>query len=180
EHARTNGVSLGSKSYIPLVLIIDRMSTVASSRKLNDYTIAFSVENVLQDLLDTSRWQTLRYSNKQLVILYCSDEPAKEQQTIYYAMREAIAAINKYLKFSVSCIQGRETRGPKELQDVLLPMLKEPEHCFYLRESTIHSFEIAPFSREDMYSGYAQLFASINQSIALNESGALRNTIVEW
>jgi two-component system response regulator YesN len=180
EHARTNGVLLQAKSYIPLVLIIDRMSTVASNRKLNDYTIAFSVENVLQDLLDTSRWLTFRYSNKQLVILYGSDEPAKDQQLIYYAMREAIAAIEKYLKISVSCIQGRETRGPKEMQDVLLPMLKEPEHCFYLRESTVHSFEIASFSKEDMYTEYAQLFASINQSIALNEPAALRSTIVEW
>jgi len=180
EQARTNGISLDAKSYIPLVVIIDRMSTVASNRKLNDYTIAFSVENVLHDLLDASRWVTFRYSNKQLVILYGSNDPAKEQQEIYYAMQEAIAVIYKYLKISVSCIQGRETRGPKEMQGVLLPMLKEPEHCFYLKESAVHNFGVVSFSKDDMYTEYAQLFASINQSIALNEPDELRKTIVEW
>ncbi|WP_139993214.1 response regulator transcription factor [Paenibacillus paridis] len=180
EQARTNGIALDAKSYIPLVIMIDRMSTVASNRRLNDYTIAFSVENVLQDLLDASRWLTFRFSNKQLVILYCSNNGDKERQTIYYAMREAIAAIQKYLKISVSCIQGREASGPKEIQEILLPMLNEPEHSFYLRESTVHSFERLPFSRGDMYTDYASLFSSINQSIALNEPDVLRSTIIGW
>ncbi|MFX3636127.1 MAG: helix-turn-helix domain-containing protein [Candidatus Pristimantibacillus sp.] len=180
EYARTSGVSLNANNYVPLVLTIDRMSTVAKDRKMNEYTIAFSVENILQDLLEPSRWLMFRYSNKELVILYCSDDPARERQTIFFTMQEAIAAIHKYLKISVSCLLGRESRGPKEIQNALLLILKEPEHRFYLRESKVHSFEIAKFSKEDLYADYAQLFAVINQNIALNEPDKLRNTLTDW
>lgn len=180
EQARLNGITLEAKYYIPMVISIDRMSTLARSRKMNDYTIVFAVENVLQDILVSTRCVIFRFSNKQLVILFCCDDPAKEQQMIYYAMEQGIAAIQQYLKVSVSCFLGRESLNPKEIKNVLVPMLKQPEHCFYLRESKIHRFEISKFAEEDMYTEYSQFFSAINNNIALNQHEVLRDKIIEW
>lgn len=180
EQARVNGFSLNAKYYIPMVVAIDRMSSLVRTRKMNDYTIAFAVENVLQDILESTPCTIFKYSNKQLVILYCCDDPANEQQAFYYAMQKGIAAIEQYLKISVTCLQGREAINPKEIQDVLIPMLKQPEHCFYLKESKIHRFETVKFSQEDMYTEYSKMFSEINNHIALNRPEALRDQIVEW
>lgn len=180
EQAWQNGISLQAKYYIPMVVSIDRMSTLASSRKMNDYTISFAVENVLQDILESSKCTIFQYSYRQLVILFCCDDPVKEQQTIYYAMQQSITAIEQYLKISVSCYQGSGALNPKEIQNVLRLMLKHPEHCFYLSESRIHRFEVTEFSKEDIYAEYSQFFSAINNSIALNQPDALCVQITEW
>lgn len=180
EQARQIGISMQAKYYIPMVVSIDRMSTLANSRKMNDYTISFAVENVLQDILESSQCTIFQYSYRQLVILFCCDDPAKEQQTIYYAMQQCISAVQQYLKISVSCFQGQGSLNPKEIQNVLRPMLKNTEQCFYLNESRIHRFEVTVFSKEDIYAEYSQLFSAINNSIALNQPDALCTQITEW
>ena len=180
ERARLNGVHLEAKYYIPMVISIDRISTLARSRKMNDYTIVFAVENILQEVLESTRCVTFRFSNKQLVILFCCEDSAKEQQALYYAMERGIAAIQQYLKISVTCLVGRESLNPKEIQCVLTPILKQPEFNFYLRESKIHRFEIFTFSQEDIHTGYAQFFSDINNNIALNLPEVLRDKVIDW
>jgi len=180
EQASQLGISLQSKYYIPIVVSIDRMSTLANSRKMNDYTISFAVENIMQDILGSSQSTIFQYSYRQWVILFCCDDPVKEQQPIYYSMQQCISAIQKYLKISVSCIQGQEVLNPKEIQHVLKPMLKNPEYRFYLSESKIHRFEMIEFSEEDIYSEYSQFFSEVNNNIALNQPEELCNQITEW
>lgn len=180
ERASSMGVSLNAKWHVPLVLVINRMSELSRSREMNEYTIAFSVENVLQDVLSPDKWPLFRYSNNQLVVLCLADEPEKELGEIYCAMRDGMAAIERYLRFSVTCLTGRPARTPKELRESLLPMVKERDHSFYLKEAGVHRFEVKSFPKGDIFAHYADLFAVINKNIALNQPEELRGVVGKW
>ncbi|MWV42907.1 helix-turn-helix domain-containing protein [Paenibacillus sp. HJL G12] len=180
KHAQINGVVLDARYYVPLVVSVDRMSEVARSRKMNDYTIAFAVENVLQEVLDSMHRSVIFHHNNELVILVCCDEPAKERQLLYYSVSKAMKAIKEYLKISVTCFIGREASGPEELRKVLLPMLKEFSQRFYLEESKLHAFEKSTFSSEDMYEEYASFFSKLNDNLAMNLPDQLEVVVQEW
>ncbi|WP_234032922.1 response regulator transcription factor [Paenibacillus faecalis] len=181
NHAQLNGVELDARYYLPLVIYIDRMSEVSETRKMNDYTISFAVENVLQEVLDSMHRSVIfRHSNGELVALICCDDPVKEQQILHYTAQKAIAAIKQYLKISVTCLLGREASVPEDLRLILMPMLKEWSHRFYLGESQIHRFERATFSSEDMYAEYALFFSKINDSLALNRPEHVNEIVKEW
>lgn len=181
KHAQLNGVILDAKYYLPLVVSVDRISDVSRIRNMNDYTIAFAVENVLQEVLDSMHRSVIfHHSNNELVVLVCCDEPAKEQQMLYYSVQKAIATIKQYLKISVTCLLGREASAPEELRFILMPMLKELSHRFYLGESRIHRFERASFSSGDMYAEYALFFSKINDNLALNRPENFKDIIQEW
>ncbi|MGO4542128.1 response regulator [Paenibacillus sp. 2TAB19] len=167
--AASFGVSLNAKWHVPLLLVINRMPELSKSREMNEYTIAFSVENVLQDVLPPEKWPIFRYSNNQLVVLCRTDNPEGELGQIHVAMRDGIAAIIRYLRFNVTCIMGRPARNPKELREILLPMLKEREHAFYIKETGIHRFEVKAFAKGDIFAEYAEVFSSVNKSVALNQ-----------
>lgn len=181
KHAQLNGVNLQARYYLPFVVSIDRMPEVSRTRKMNDYTIAFAVENVLQEVLDSMHRSVIfHYSNKELVVFICCEEPVKEQQMLYYSLERAITAIKQYLKISVTCLLGREAAVPEELRMILMPMLKEWSHRFYLEESGIRRFEKASFTSGDMYGEYAVFFSRINDMLALNRPGHLEEIVKEW
>ncbi|MEK4509899.1 response regulator transcription factor [Paenibacillus sp. FSL K6-2524] len=181
EQARIHGITVDALYYIPMVVSVDRLSDVTLSRKMNDYTIVFAVENILQEILTSNhRCEIFQHSNKELVVLFCCDEPDKEQQLLKYSAKQSISAIQQYLKISVSCFVGRETRNPEDLRKILLPMLKEPGHRFYLKESTVHRFEKATFAEVDMYTEYSRYYSAINDMLALNQPEELQATLSSW
>ncbi|MGG3281075.1 response regulator transcription factor [Paenibacillus solani] len=181
KQARMYGVDLKARCYFPFVVSIDRMPEVSRTRQMNDYTIAFAVENVLQEVLDSMHRSVIfHFSNKELVVLVCCEDPAKEQQLLYYSLQRAITAVKQYLKISVTCLLGRETVGPEELRMVLMPMLKEWSHRFYLEESSICRFEKNSFASGDMYDDYATFFSRINDTLALNRPEHLEEIVKDW
>ncbi|OPA76982.1 DNA-binding response regulator [Paenibacillus selenitireducens] len=181
DQAQRNGITLDAKYYVPVVISVDRISEASRSRKMNDYTIAFAVENVLQEILESMhRCVIFRHSNNELVVFICCDEPLKEQQLLYYSLQKGISAVLQFLKISISCLVGREARHPEEIRHTLMPMLKESSQRFYLGEAKIHRFEIAKFSNEDMYTEYASFFSAINDSLALNRPEELEGVVKEW
>ncbi|MGG3309438.1 helix-turn-helix domain-containing protein [Paenibacillus lautus] len=181
KHARLNGVDLQARYYLPFVVSIDRMPEVSRTRKMNDYTIAFAVENVLQEVLDSMHRSVIfHYSNKELVVFICCEDPVKEQQILYYSLQRAITAMKQYLKISVTCLLGREAAAPEELRLILMPMLKEWSHRFYLEESSICRYEKASFTSGDMYGEYAVFFSRINDMLALNRPEHVEEIVKEW
>lgn len=181
EQARIQGIAIDAKYYIPMVVSVDRISSVTLSRKMNDYTIVFAIENILQELL-TSKHQCeiFQHSNKELIVLFCCDEPAKEQQLLNYSAKQSISVIQKYLRISVSCFVGRETRNPNEIRKILMPMLKEPGQRFYLSESEVHRFEKIAFADMDMYIEYSRYYSAINDMLALNQPKELQVAVESW
>ncbi|GAA0379851.1 response regulator transcription factor [Paenibacillus motobuensis] len=181
KQAKLNGLMLDAKHYVPLVVSVDRMSDMIRTRQMNDHTMVFAVENVLQEVLDAMHRSVIfRYSQHELVILVCCDDPTKEQQLLYYSIPKAIQAIKHYVKISVTCLLGRQGDTPEELRRILLPMLNDGSQRFYLRENELHRFEKTVFSTEDMYGEYAAFFSKINDSLALNLQEQLKNIIDEW
>lgn len=181
DQAQRNGINLEAKYYVPVVISVDRLLEASRSRKMNDYTIAFAVENVFQEILESMHRSVIfRHSGNELVVLTCCDEPAKEHQLLYYSLQKGIKAVQQFLKLSVSCLIGREVRQPDEIRQILMPMLKERCQRFYLGEAKIHRFEKAKYSNEDMYKEYAKFFSSINDSLALNDPERLGGVVKEW
>ncbi|GGH18934.1 response regulator transcription factor [Paenibacillus segetis] len=181
EQARIQGITLNAKYYIPMVVTVNRMTNVTLTRKMNDYTIVFAVENILQEILTSQhRCEIFQHSNNELIVLFCCEEPDKEQQLLNYSAKQSISAIHKYLKISVSCFVGREACNQDEIRKILLPMLKEPTQRFYLSESTVHLFEKVAFSDLDMYSEYSRYYSAINDMLALNQPKELQAVLDRW
>ncbi|WP_309275236.1 helix-turn-helix domain-containing protein [Paenibacillus sp.] len=181
KHAQMSGLALEAKYYISFVVIVDRMSDVTRARKMNGYTIAFAVENVLQEVLDSMhRSVIIRHTNNELVVLVCCDDPVKEQQLLFYSIQKAISAIKQYLKLSVTCLLGHEASSPDSLRQTLLPMLHDLSQRFYLGESRIHRFERAIFAGGDMYTEYAAYFSKINDSLAVSSAEQLEIAVKDW
>ena len=179
-NARSRGIEVDSNFYIPIVVAIDRLPIVSRDRKMNDYTMAFSVENVIHDLVDTSKWVTFRYNSQHLVILYRCSDPDKERQSVHYALREVMGAIRQYLKFTVTCIWGRAVSTPKMIQEVLLRILNEPAYRFYWKEAEIYRFEAMEFTEENMYLKYSHFLSSLHTNTVLNKPEIMRQEIKAW
>ncbi|CAH0120370.1 helix-turn-helix domain-containing protein [Paenibacillus sp. MSJ-34] len=181
EQARLNGISLEAKHYVPMVVSVDRAAEAARLRNMNDYTIVFAVENILQEIMDSMhRCVIFRYSNRDLVVLLCCDDPAREVQLAYYSTQKCIAAFQNYLKISVSCLIGQEARTPDDIRRTLAPMLNEAWHRFYLEEAKVHRFEKQKYSAEDIYGEYSRFFSVINDAIALNRTDELQSIVGGW
>ncbi|MCU6711572.1 response regulator [Paenibacillus sp. J5C_2022] len=178
--ARSLGIGLNAGCYIPVVIVIDRMPHIARTRRMNEYTLAFAVENVIQDMLDSSRWVAFRYGSKQLVLLYRCEDPGRERQTAHYEMLEAMETVKRLLKFTITGIIGKEARSPKDIQSALMPVLSEEACLFYWKEGALHRYMAIDFSREDIYTHYADLFSSINTSAALHQPELMRSAIGSW
>ncbi len=180
KQAAANGLELDARYYIPVAVVIDRVEQITKRRMLNEYTIAFSVENVLQDMLIDAKAVLFKHSNKELVLLFGCTEPVQEKQEIYFSMLRAKETIERLLKVTVTCLIGREVPGPKELRQVLVPMLEHTEQRFYSRENNVDYFKEVVFSENDLFQHYAEMFAAMNNSIALHDFAQLRSLIVEW
>ncbi|WP_342575026.1 helix-turn-helix domain-containing protein [Paenibacillus sp. FSL M8-0142] len=181
KHARLNGIVLDARYYLPVIVSIDRISEVSRARNMYDYTIAFAVENILQEVLDTMHRSVIfHHNNCELVVWICCEDPVKEQQLLHYSLQNAISAVQQYLKISITCLLGREASGPTELRAVLMPMMKELNHRFYLEEARVHRFEKSSFADGDMYAEYAAFFSRMNDALALNRSESLEGMLNEW
>lgn len=181
EQARSNGIMIHAKTYIPMLIVIDRPEEASRVRRMSEYTISFAVENIMQEVLEADHSLFIsRYSHKEIVILFCNDQSSRDHQAIYHSIQNAASAVQKYLKLSVSCIFGAEARSPEEIRGTLQRMLKEKIQRFYFPAAGIHRFEEISFSRDDIYAEYGSLYADINDDIALNRETELRIHVKEW
>lgn len=182
KQARLYGVELEAKYYLPIVIVVDRIHATAKSRKMDESTIGFAVENVFQEVLDSGHQCFIApYNQEQLVVLICCDDPAGEQQLLTYSLQKGIKAVHSYLKLSVTCLMGGPAWNPEEVRRSLRPMLMETDHRFYLEEGRVHSFKQAVYSNQDnMHAEYSRFFSAMNDSLTLNLPDQLENIIAEW
>ncbi|MCR8642578.1 response regulator [Paenibacillus sp. N1-5-1-14] len=181
QKAEQYGMKLQAKYYIPMVITVDRLSEAMRVRRMNDHTIIFAIENVLQDMLEEEKtYHIFQYSSRELVILHTTDDPNKQLQQIQHQMQSCLITIHNYLKISVSCLIGRAARNPEEIRSSIVPMMKESEHCFYMEEGRVWCWERVKFALGDMYAQYAPYFTAINECIALHKEEQLRKVIADW
>lgn len=180
EKGRLNGISLRAKQYVTIVISIDRLAETIRTRQLNNHTILFAMENVLQELLsEQGNFVIFNYNSTDLVILYLTDDPSGELQFVHHTMQSCISTIKRYLKISVSCLIGQTVQKPEEIRASLLPMLKEHEHRFYVGEFKVYTWKKVNFSSEDIYQEYSRFFSAINENIATHNEQGLRMVIAE-
>lgn len=181
EKARLNGIQLQAKQYVTLIISVDRLTEVVRTHKLNDHTVIFAVENVLQEILsDKGNFVVFSYNSRDVVVLFLTDDPSGELQYVVHTMQTCISMIKDYLKIGVSCLIGRTVRKPEEIQASLIPMLKEPEHRFYFGEFQVYNWEKMRFDAADIYQEYAKFFSIISENIAMNNQLSLGTVIQEW
>ncbi|MCY9762332.1 helix-turn-helix domain-containing protein [Paenibacillus alvei] len=181
EKAGLNGINLQSKQYVTMILSVDRLNEMTRVHRLNDHTIIFAVENVLQEILsDKGNFVIFNYNSRDLVVLYLTDDPSVEQSYVYHMMQTCITNIKQYIKIHVSGFIGRTVSKPKEIQDALLPMLQELEHRFYSAESSVSTWSKQEFSKVDIYQEYAKYYSMISEHIAAKNQSGLVMTIHDW
>lgn len=181
KQARLNGMELEAKYHVPFVVSVDRIHETAKTRKMNEYTLGFAVENVFQEILDKEhRCFITCWNHNQLAVLICCDDPGKEWQQLAYSLQKGMSAVQNYLKLSITCMAGSAAWNPEEIRRALLPMLTEPDHRFYLEEGRIHPFKAAAYSNQDIYTEYSRFFAAMNDCLALNFPDQLARVVTEW
>lgn len=181
EKARMNGMELEAKQYVPLVLSVDRLIEMTRKHRLNDHTIIFAVENVLQEILDDKgNFVIFNYNSRDIVVLYLTDDPSGEQAFVHHTMKTCITKIREYMKINVSCLIGRTVIKPEEIQVELTTMLQELEHRFYCGESRVYTWSKQNFMVKDIYQDYAKYFSTISEQIAANNQQGLQSTVQDW
>ncbi|GAB2676704.1 AraC family transcriptional regulator [Paenibacillus thermoaerophilus] len=181
--AASYGLSLEGGACLPVLGAIDRYPD-AIRRYLSGDVLRFAVDNVLEEMLREAdpRGVHFFYDDRRFVLLFPHLPSLKVNMYDRAAavVRRLQAALCRTIRVSYAFRIGDLCASPSELKSSLHALLDDNGQRFYMAEGAIERIGRIEFSRDDLYSWYAQASEEFRDMLIDKRTSAVEPTVAKW
>ncbi|MFE5317549.1 AraC family transcriptional regulator [Paenibacillus sp. NPDC056579] len=181
--AKSFQLSLEGMECLPILGLIDEYRT-AKQRFVSDDILRFAVDNIIGEVSsrDGSPAVHFAYGTKESFFLFPYQPSLKinPYDAAVERMKQIQAALNKYLKISMSFIIGERCRNPEEIKGTLNGLLASGLQRFYMDEGSIVKKQSLKHGDIDLFSWYDQASTELRELMLEKQTGPIVSTVRHW